>query len=179
MAGSRRCAWSTRRGKLETKASELADSRPEVRRFVRMAVLDGLAVSIAQLDLDPAAVGIEVATGPDLEPVRASAGGAEVRVELRGVEVQRLVAEVAATVDVEHPDVGRHAVEQRVEQGVELGRGEEVLAVGARLERGVAVELVEPHAVEVVDLHGCRAHRDAPMRASPDRDVSMPSARSW
>jgi len=132
---------------------------------VRHPLLDRLAAGPGELDLEHAQPAVGVGAGPGLEPQPAPLHVRPVGGEVRGVEVDRLVAEGALAVDVEDPQLASELRDHRAEH---VG-GHEVLAVHPGLQLGELVELAEADRVDERGSGGDGEFRGAPRGPWPRR----------
>ena len=123
---------------------------------VRDTLLDGHIPYTFGLDFQEGQLRVQVATGTNLEGVVAAVGCRVVALHLRGVEVDRVVGEVALAIDFHDGGVC-------VERGEYLGGGfcvDNVLAVHAGLHGGLLVHGFEADALPLCgdDVCGCVSH---------------------
>jgi hypothetical protein len=79
----------------------LLDSMSRIQRIVQ-PVLDRAASCRDSLDLQHAQIGVQVAAGPDFDPMPAAVDGGPIDVQLWGIEVHRLVSALPGVVDFQH-----------------------------------------------------------------------------
>ena len=130
--------------------------RIAVLEGVRDTLLDGHILLTVGLDLQEGQFRVQVATGTDLEGVIAAVGCRVVALHLRGIEVDRVVGEVALALDFHDGGIC-------VERGEYLGGGfcvDNVLAVHAGLHGCLLVHGFEADALPLCgdDVCGCVSH---------------------
>ena len=130
--------------------------RIAVLEGVRDTLLDGHVLLTVGLDLQEGQLRVQVATGTNLEGVLAAVGCRVVALHLRGVEVDRVVGEVALALDFHDGGVC-------VERGEYLGGGfcvDNVLAVHAGLHGCLLVHGFKADALPLCgdDVCGCVSH---------------------
>ena len=151
--------------------------RIAVLEGVRDTLLDGHILLTVGLDLQEGQLRVQVATGTDLECVLAAIGCRVVALHLRGVEVDRVVGEVALTLDFHDGSVC-------VERGEYLGGGfcvDNVLAVHTSLHGCLLVHGFEADALPLCgdDVCGCVSHGSSSFWGAVPACCALGGGVSW